>query len=52
MIKIKFPLLAIFVLLLLLTALCVRTDILDPFEDYRAQGNIFRSKLDRSFLRN
>ena len=30
----------------------LRTDISDPFEDYRAKGNILRSKWERSFLRN
>ena len=30
----------------------LRTDILDPLEDYRAKGNILRSKWERSFLRN
>ena len=28
------------------------TDISDPFEDYRAKGNILRSQRERSFLRN
>ena len=30
----------------------LRTDISNPFEDYRAKGNIPRSKWERSFLRN
>ena len=30
----------------------LRTDISDPFEEYRAKGNILRSKWERSFLRN
>ena len=30
----------------------LRTDILNPFEDYRAKGNILRWILERSFLRN
>ena len=30
----------------------LRTDISDPFEDYRAKGNILWSKWERSFLRN
>ena len=30
----------------------LRTDISDPFEDYRAKGYILRSKWERSFLRN
>ena len=30
----------------------LRTDILDPLEDYRAKGNILRSKWEISFLRN
>ena len=30
----------------------LRTDISDPFEVYRTKGNIFRSKWERSFLRN
>ena len=30
----------------------LRTDISNPFEDYRAKGNILRSKWERSFLRN
>ena len=30
----------------------LRTDIADPFEDYRAKGNILRWKWERSFLRN
>ena len=30
----------------------LRTDILGPFEDYNAKGNILQSKWERSFLRN
>ena len=30
----------------------LRTDILDPFEDYRAKGNNLWSKWERSFLRS
>ena len=30
----------------------LRTDISDPFEDYRAKGIILRCKWERSFLRN
>ena len=30
----------------------LRTDISDPLEDYRAKGNILRSKWERRFLRN
>ena len=30
----------------------MRTDISDPFEDYRAKENILRSKWERNFLRN
>ena len=30
----------------------LRINISDPFEDYRAKGNILRSKWERSFLRN
>ena len=30
----------------------LRTDISDPYEDYRAKGNILRIQRERSFLRN